>query len=129
MKRRRLTVLLGLALVALLAGGVAAARLWPQPPGEAGQKADLIHEGMTFAEVTKALEPATATPTWPGSPGSGPGYIEFGWSCDDESVLYVSFGSPEVGPLRVVAVRTTPPVSLLARLRRELEELILLLAG
>jgi hypothetical protein len=128
MNRRRRTLLLGLALVLLLAVGVGATLLWPQPPGEAGQKADRIHEGMSFAEVAKALEPATA---WlNGSPGSGPGYLEFGWSCDDESVLYVSFGSPEeVGPLRVVAVRTTPPVSFLARLRRELDSFIQILGG
>jgi hypothetical protein len=121
-RKRRRILLIGLALVLLLACGLGAALDWPQPSSEAEQKAGMIDEGMSFDQVAAMVNSNAFVP--PAAPKDGPGYIDFGWSYDDYSVLYVSFGSPEVGPLRVVAVRTTPPVS---RLRRELEGLFFLL--
>jgi hypothetical protein len=121
MNRRRRILLLGLALL-LLAGGIGAALLWPRPPGEAEQKAGMIHEGMSFDQVAAMVNSNSFVA--PAAPKDGLGYIEFGWGYDDFSVLYVSFGSTEVGPLRVVAVRTSPPKS---RLRHELEGLSYLL--
>jgi hypothetical protein len=120
MSCRRHSLLLGLTLLLLTAVG--AVLLWPQPPGEAEGKAKLIRKGMSLNQVAAVANSQPVIPA--GAPQNGPGYIEFGWVFDDESVLYVAFGPPEVGPLQVVAVRTTSPVSLLARLRRELDGLV-----
>src|SRR5947209_4865856 len=120
-RTRRRTLLPGLALLLVLVALLAVRAgviLGPQLPGEAEQKADLIHEGMSFEQVVAVAKSRYAVPR--PAPEGGPGYMEFGWHYDDYSVLYVSFGSLEVGPLRVVAFRTTPPVGPLVRLRLSL---------
>jgi hypothetical protein len=50
-RKRRRTLLLGLALIALLAGGLVTAILWPRP-SEAERKAALIQKPMGYRQVS-----------------------------------------------------------------------------
>ena len=117
MNRRRRTLLLGLVLVLLLAGGIVAAILWPTP-SEAERMAALIQVGMTSEDVARLL----------------PGKFDFDVKSPEDDVfvffeptdpdgpaMYLTFAKS--GPRRVTAVWTTrghsriPP---LTRLRRTL---------
>jgi hypothetical protein len=59
MSRRRRILLLGVALVALAFVGTVAVVLWPLPPSEAEQKAELIRVGMPRSEVNELLGSST----------------------------------------------------------------------
>jgi hypothetical protein len=123
-RKRRYTLLLSLALVALLAAGTGVALLWPTP-SEAERMAERIEVGMTFRQVAKVVPPPPQG-RWSANFLGDP--FEIGWDQDDGSTLFIEFATPEEGELmngkfaRVAAVRTTPPppVHPLTRLRRTL---------
>jgi hypothetical protein len=111
MIRRRRTLLLGLALVALLAGGIGAALLWPMS-SEAEQMAALIHEGMTQQQVEKIV-----------GPHEGRAWFSEGWGCvpdgrewrfQDGSALQIGFCP------NITSINVAPPDPPLPRLRRTL---------
>jgi hypothetical protein len=92
MIRRRRTLLLGLALVALLAGGLAVAVLWPTP-SEAERKAALIQVGMTGEQAEEVLGPPNGWDLLP----SRQGRLEVAWHQADRSAVFAQFRplSPE----------------------------------
>jgi hypothetical protein len=114
MNRRRLTLVLGLAIVVLLVAGAGVALLWPTP-SEAERKAGLIRERMTRSEVSKVLGPLPRA-----AEILLPDRVEFRWWQDDTSSIIIAFDSG----LGVIEVRTLlplfppPPVHPLTRLRR-----------
>jgi hypothetical protein len=55
-RKRRRILSLGLALMLLLAGGLAAALLWPDPPSDAERLAAKIELGMTHGQL-KQMKP------------------------------------------------------------------------
>jgi hypothetical protein len=119
MNRRRRTLLLGLALVAGLAGGIVATLLW-LAPCDAERFAAKIGAGMRRDEVLKVVNPPPSV--WQ---PSSTFLDESPWVLNyfDGSILSVEFTPPvEGGRVWVTSVRTTPPppVHPLTRLRRTL---------
>jgi hypothetical protein len=130
MKIRHRTLLLGLLLIVLLVGGLAAAVLWPTP-SEAKREAALLHVGMNIDEAFKLLGPGevrefhTITPQL--IPGSKEPDFALVWLQRDGSTLIADvghlLGNPEEGFYREIAsIRTTPaaPADPLTRLGKTL---------
>jgi hypothetical protein len=124
MSRRRLILLLGLAVL-LLALGLDTAL--PRPvPSDAERAAVKVEAGMTLPQAQEAAA-AKAPGLIPHSSMWGPDPREEGpedYLCfyGDGSALVITFGPAREGGRRVVAVAPTPPdpVHPLTRLRRTL---------
>jgi hypothetical protein len=111
--------LLGLAIAALLVGGLALAVLW-LTPGEAEQKAAMIQSGMTEKHVCELLRsPVAEHPTLVS--GVFPDLYEVSFLQSDSSTVFVVFNWREGNSeRRVASFRTMPPPHPLTRLRRTL---------
>jgi hypothetical protein len=118
MTRRRRILLLGLAVLLLLAGGLVAAVLWPTP-SEGEQWAAKFRVGMALEQAWDEFHEDVG---WlPGNIGGGSTY---GRWCKDGSFVILTINWPEQsrGRAIVTAIVTTPPdpVHPLTRLRRTL---------
>ena len=117
MKRRRRILLLGLALVLLLAIWAALLLL---KPSVAEQKAALLREGMTPQEV-EALAGVRTLASDNFSEVRQEHGMSYVWPMEDGSRLMVQFGpGKECFPL--INVRTFPPPPPLERLRNSLND-------
>jgi hypothetical protein len=131
MSRRRRTLLLGLALVAMLTAGVGAALLWPTP-SDAEQMASQLRVGMTMGQVGQVSEylggsdPFILTSGRAVPPGRSSTLITF----DDpgrstRGVVFLDGSSITIaidGGGLIGHIKTTPPAPIhpLTRLRRTL---------
>jgi hypothetical protein len=109
MNRRRLTTLLGLAVVLLLAVGFSAPLVW-RTPYEADRKAALIQVGMTRNQIRELVGSDAIARVNPEMPTCG-------WHYSDGSALTIHCTVPE--PHRVERIQVFPPESVFfTRLRR-----------
>jgi hypothetical protein len=124
-RKRRRILLLGLAVLVLLAGGIGAALLWPQPPCDAERMAALIRVGMTPEEVYDEQLHFNRSPEF--GPLPRPVFVIEDFGTKEKEAIPQTDGSAvfitwdENGDdLRVAAVRARlpRPVPALTRLRR-----------
>jgi hypothetical protein len=101
MKLRRRIFLLGLALVLLLASGIAIVIWWPLP-SVAEQKAPAIEKGMTWQECMELVGP----PARQGQHSPDTGWAT--WQYPDDSFLGVVYSVRE-GEARVTGFGARPP--------------------
>jgi hypothetical protein len=120
MKRRRLTTILGLTVVMLLAVGFSAALLWPIPC-EAEKKAALIRVGMTRSQARELVSSDSIARVNEQMPTCG-------WHYSDGSGLTIHCTVPE--PHRIERIQIFPPDfrTSLRRMRRTLAHVLPFLA-
>jgi hypothetical protein len=118
MKRRNWQVwAAGLALVALLAGGLAVTALWPTP-NQAEQAAARIDVGMSWAEARDVVRPIAGESAVVTSRGTLDEPVPVGWTFADGSGLVIDYDEDDrVSSVSTALVAPDPP---LARLRRTL---------